>query len=68
VGMVSQLESHLSRRGLGMIAPEVGRGLLIDELRYGRKGDVEVIYAGELGTLEKPLAAAAIAEPMEAVP
>ncbi len=54
VGMVSQLESHLGRRGLGMIAPDVGRGLLIDELRYGKKGDVEVIYTGELGTLEQP--------------
>ena len=53
--MVSQLESHLGRRGLGMIAPEVGRGLLIEELRYGRKGDVEVIYTGELGTLEQPI-------------
>jgi NAD(P)-dependent dehydrogenase (short-subunit alcohol dehydrogenase family) len=55
VGMVSQLESHLGRRGLGMIAPEAGPGLLIDELRYGRKGDVEVIYTGGLGTLEEPL-------------
>jgi NAD(P)-dependent dehydrogenase (short-subunit alcohol dehydrogenase family) len=55
VGMVSQLENHLGRRGLGMIAPEVGRSLLIDELRFGRKGDVEVIYSGELGTLELPI-------------
>jgi malonyl CoA-acyl carrier protein transacylase/NAD(P)-dependent dehydrogenase (short-subunit alcohol dehydrogenase family) len=55
VGMVSQLEGHLGRRGLGMIAPEVGRTLLIDELRRGRKGDVEVIYTGGLGTLEDPL-------------
>jgi acyl transferase domain-containing protein/NAD(P)H-dependent flavin oxidoreductase YrpB (nitropropane dioxygenase family)/NAD(P)-dependent dehydrogenase (short-subunit alcohol dehydrogenase family) len=55
VGMVSQLEGHLGRRGLGMIAPEVGRTLLLDELRYGRKGDVEVVYTGGLGTLEDPL-------------
>jgi NAD(P)-dependent dehydrogenase (short-subunit alcohol dehydrogenase family) len=55
VGMVSQLEGHLGRRGLGMIAPEVGRTLLLDELRHGRKGDVEVIYTGGLGTLEDPL-------------
>jgi acyl transferase domain-containing protein/NAD(P)H-dependent flavin oxidoreductase YrpB (nitropropane dioxygenase family) len=67
VGMVSQLESHLSRRGLGLIAPELGRALLVDELRYGRKGDVEVIYAGGLGTLEDPIARAAIPEPMESV-
>ena len=55
VGMVSQLEEHLGRRGLGMIAPEAGRSLLLDELRLGRKGDVEVIYTGGLGTLENPL-------------
>ena len=55
VGMVSQLESHLGRRGLGMISPEVGRGLLVAELRHGRKGDVEVLYTGGLGTLEEPL-------------
>jgi acyl transferase domain-containing protein/acyl carrier protein len=60
VGMVSQLESHLGRRGLRMIAPEVGRTLLIDELRYGRKGDVEVIYTSGLGTLEEPLPNAAV--------
>jgi len=67
VGMVSQLESHLGRRGLGMIAPEVGRGLLIEELRYGRKGDVEVIYTGELGTLEQPIVCEAAPEPAAAV-
>ncbi len=55
VGMVSQLEGHLGRRGLGMITPEVGPSLLLDELRYGRKGDVEVVYTGGLGTLEDPL-------------
>jgi NAD(P)-dependent dehydrogenase (short-subunit alcohol dehydrogenase family) len=55
IGMVSQLEGHLGRQGLGMIAPDVGRTLLLDELRFGRKGDVEVIYTGGLGTLEDPL-------------
>ena len=55
VGMVSQLESHLGSRGLGMISPEAGGSLLVDELRHGRKGDVEVIYSGELGTLEQPI-------------
>ena len=67
VGMVSQLESHLGRQGLGMISPEVGRALLIDELRYGRKGDVEVIYTGELGTLEEPIAWETAAGRLEAV-
>ena len=55
VGMVSQLEGHLGRRGLGMISPELGRSLLVEELRYGRKGDVEILYTGGLGTLEEPL-------------
>ncbi len=54
VGMVSDLEGHLGGRGLGMIPPEVGRSLLLDELRFGRKGDVEVIAAGDLGTLGRP--------------
>jgi NAD(P)-dependent dehydrogenase (short-subunit alcohol dehydrogenase family) len=66
VGMVSQLESHLGRRGLGMITPEVGRGLLIEELRYGKKGEVEVVYTGELGTLEQPIVWEAVPEPAEA--
>ncbi len=56
VGMVSQLETHLGRRGLGMISPHEGPGLLVDELRYGHKGDVEVILSGKLGTLENPIA------------
>ncbi len=69
VGMVSQLESHLGRQGLGMIAPEVGRTLLVDELRHGRKGDVEILYTGGLGTLEEPLpcASASTAPEAEAV-
>ena len=66
VGMVSQLESHLGSRGLGMISPESGGSLLINELRHGRKGDVEVIYSGELGTLERPILAEAVPEQAEA--
>jgi acyl transferase domain-containing protein len=66
VGMVSQLESHLGNRGLGMISPESGGSLLLNELRYGRKGDVEVIYSGELGTLELPLPLEPIPEQVEA--
>jgi hypothetical protein len=50
-----------------MIAPEVGRGLLIEELRFGRKGDVEVIYTGELGSLEQPIVWEAAPEPAETV-
>ncbi len=67
VGMVSQLESHLGRRGLGMIAPEVGPSLLIEELRHGRKGDVEVIYSGKLGTLEEPIVREPVALALETV-
>ena len=55
VGMVSDLEGHLGGRGLGMIAPELGRALLHDELRFGLKGEVEVIAAGDLGTLDGPI-------------
>jgi acyl transferase domain-containing protein/NAD(P)H-dependent flavin oxidoreductase YrpB (nitropropane dioxygenase family) len=51
VGMVSDLEAHLGRRGLGMIPPAVGATKLGDELERGAKGDVEVIVAGELGSL-----------------
>jgi acyl transferase domain-containing protein/NAD(P)H-dependent flavin oxidoreductase YrpB (nitropropane dioxygenase family)/NAD(P)-dependent dehydrogenase (short-subunit alcohol dehydrogenase family) len=62
VGMVSDLEGHLGGRGLGMIPPEIGRSLLLNELRLGRKGDVEVIAAGDLGTLERPVERAWLAE------
>ena len=57
VGMVSDLEGHLGARGLGMIPPEVGPSLLLDELRFARKGDVEVLIAGSLGNLDAPLQA-----------
>jgi acyl transferase domain-containing protein/NAD(P)H-dependent flavin oxidoreductase YrpB (nitropropane dioxygenase family) len=55
VGMVSDLEGHLGRRGLGMIAPEAGCAAFLNELEKGRKGEVEVIIAAGLGTLEEPL-------------
>jgi len=67
VGMVSQLENHLGRRGLGLISPEVGSSLLINELRHGRKGDVEVIYSGGLGALEQPIMGGAAFLAAEAV-
>jgi NAD(P)-dependent dehydrogenase (short-subunit alcohol dehydrogenase family) len=55
VGMVSELESHLGRRGLEMIPHEVGRSRLGDEVVQGKKGEVEVIVAGGLGNLVSPL-------------
>jgi acyl transferase domain-containing protein/NAD(P)H-dependent flavin oxidoreductase YrpB (nitropropane dioxygenase family) len=67
VGMVSQLEDHLGKRGLGLIAPDVGRGLLVEELRHGEKGDVEVLYSGGLGTLEEPIARRASPQAVETV-
>ncbi len=56
VGMVSDLESHLGSLGLTMIKPEQGRPLLLDELLKGRKGDVEIVIAGDVGSLEHPSA------------
>ncbi len=66
VGMVSELEGHLGRRGLGMISPEQGSSLFCNELRYGRKGDVELVYSGELGTLEQPIVRAPLGRPLPA--
>ena len=54
VGMVSDLEGHLGRQGLGMITPGEGRARLGDELAFGLKGNVEVIVAGDLGNLVDP--------------
>ena len=51
VGMVSEMEGHLSRRGLGMIAPAIGATRLAEELTRGPKGDVEVIVSGDVSSL-----------------
>ena len=59
IGMVSDLENHLGSRGLGMISPELGVEALLNELLHGRKGDVEVVLAGDLGTLDAPRSAPA---------
>jgi acyl transferase domain-containing protein/NAD(P)H-dependent flavin oxidoreductase YrpB (nitropropane dioxygenase family)/NAD(P)-dependent dehydrogenase (short-subunit alcohol dehydrogenase family) len=55
IGMVSDLEAHLGRRGLGMIPPDIGCSRLAEELCFGRKGDVEVIVTGDLGPLAEPI-------------
>ncbi len=56
IGMVSEIEQHLVQRGLDLIPPGRGSSLLVDELRLGGKGDVEILLAGRLGQLETPLA------------
>ena len=52
IGMVSELEDHLGSPGLGMIPPSSAGGCCSNELLYGRKGEVEVVLAGDLGTLD----------------
>lgn len=51
IGMVSELEEHLGQRGLQMIPPTVGPLFMEEELRHGRKGECEVVIAGEVGQL-----------------
>ncbi len=65
VGMVSDLEAHLGRQGLGMIPPEFGRRAFVDELEFGQKETVEVLFTGLLGTLEhaNPIKEYAAVEP-----
>ncbi len=54
IGMVSELEQHLGQRGLQMIPPDVGPLFLDEELRLGRKGECEVVIAGDVGQLSCP--------------
>jgi NAD(P)-dependent dehydrogenase (short-subunit alcohol dehydrogenase family) len=51
IGMVSELEEHLGQRGLQMIPPAVGPLFLDEELTHGRKGESEVVIAGDVGQL-----------------
>jgi acyl transferase domain-containing protein/NAD(P)H-dependent flavin oxidoreductase YrpB (nitropropane dioxygenase family)/NAD(P)-dependent dehydrogenase (short-subunit alcohol dehydrogenase family)/acyl carrier protein len=46
VGMVAELEKHLVARGLKLLSPEQGATFAADELRFGRKGTPEVVFAG----------------------
>jgi NAD(P)-dependent dehydrogenase (short-subunit alcohol dehydrogenase family) len=55
IGMVSDLEQHLGQRGLQMIPPEVGPLFLDEELCRGRKGECEVVIAGDVRQLARPL-------------
>jgi acyl transferase domain-containing protein/NAD(P)H-dependent flavin oxidoreductase YrpB (nitropropane dioxygenase family)/NAD(P)-dependent dehydrogenase (short-subunit alcohol dehydrogenase family) len=56
IGMVADLEKHLTQRGLKLISPEEGPAFLIDELQFGRKGESEVIIAGGAEELARPAA------------
>ena len=66
LGMVSDLEEHLHRRGFGMIPPEIGAARFLEELEGGVKGEVEVILSGSLGDLEAPIARLAAPSPVGA--
>lgn len=54
VGMVAELEKHLTARGLKLIAPNVGAGFAVDEVIFGAKGEPEVVVAGGTETAAKP--------------
>ena len=59
-GMVSPaLEQEFNRRGVVLIAPEVGCRRLMDELALGQKGEVEVVIGASAGLSDTPQAAAA---------
>ncbi len=60
IGMVSELEEHLTGRGLDLIPPEVGPRLLLEEAVYGNKGECEVVIAGGVGQLVRPCDGAAL--------
>src|SRR5262249_34050879 len=59
IGMVADLEKHLTKRGLKLITPEEGPRFLVEELLYGRKGDSEVVIAGGAENVAKPATAEA---------
>jgi NAD(P)-dependent dehydrogenase (short-subunit alcohol dehydrogenase family) len=49
-GMVSpDVKRQFAERGVVLIPPEVGCRMLMEELRFGRKGEVEVLIGGAKG-------------------
>jgi len=46
VGMVADLEKHLTARGLKLIEPAIGANFAVDEVIFGSKGEPEVLVAG----------------------
>ena len=68
VGMVADLEKHLTRRGLKLISPEEGPVFLVEELIHGRKGHSEVIIAGGAEHAARPARPVSNRPPGETVP
>jgi NAD(P)-dependent dehydrogenase (short-subunit alcohol dehydrogenase family) len=60
VGMVADLEKHLTQRGLKLISPAEGPAFVMDELLHGRKGHGEVIIAGGAEQAARPARAAVV--------
>ncbi len=46
IGMVADLERHLTNRGLQLIRPDEGPRLFVDELRFGSTDDAEILIGG----------------------
>ncbi|MEQ8787393.1 MAG: SDR family NAD(P)-dependent oxidoreductase [Pirellulaceae bacterium] len=55
LGMVSDLEKHLTARGLKLISPTEGPQFLLDEINHGAKGQSEVMVAGGAENVVTPL-------------
>ena len=54
IGMVSDLEKHLTARGVTLISPRAGTDHLLRELQFGAKGETEVLIAGGAERLVSP--------------
>ncbi len=61
VGMVAELEKHLTARGLKLIEPSVGANFAVDEVMFGSKGEPEVLVAGGTEQAAAPVRTAAAA-------
>ena len=46
IGMVSDLEKHLTARGIALIDQATGCRMFVEEILYGKKGETEIIIAG----------------------
>ena len=62
IGMVADLEKHLTQRGLKLISPEQGPVFLVDELQFGKKGETEIIIAGGTEQAAQPARTTSTAE------